>query len=158
MTDGHEKTGFEPVLERARLDDLGAVVAIDATSQRWTHEAFASELGHEPPTVYVLRLSGAVAGFAVIRMVGADLDIVNVAVEEAQRRQGLGRSLLRQLFAHAGSRGVGSVFLEVRESNQAARALYESLGFDETQRRRNFYANPVEDAVLMSLKIAGSQG
>ena len=147
------------VLDQAGADDLEALIAIDASGHHWTREAFSSELGKVPPTLYCLRggESGVLA-FAVVRVAGPDLDIVNFAVALGHRRSGLGRRLLRLLLDEAASRGVTSAFLEARASNQAALALYASVGFKETQRRRNFYASPTEDGVLMSCILESQQG
>ena len=72
---------------------------------------------------------------------------MNLAVARDCRRRGLGRFLLRSLLDHVAPSDVKTAFLEVREGNQEARGLYESFGFQETQRRRGFYREPVEDAV-----------
>ena len=147
------------VLDQAGTDDLEALVAIDVSGQHWTREAFSSELGKVPPTLYCLRGGeSGVLGFAVVRIAGTDLDIVNLAIAPGYRLQGLGRSLLRLVLDGAISSGVTSAFLEARASNQAALALYASLGFKETQRRRNFYASPTEDGVLMSCRIEPRPG
>ena len=158
MAEGHARSAGDPVLDRARLSDLEALIAIDASGQHWTRPDFASELGNEPSTLYILRLDGATLGFVVVRVAGSDLDIVNFAIAEPHRRRGLGKRLLQLLFDHFASPAVARVFLEVREGNTIARAFYESLGFEETQRRRNFYSDPLEDAVLMSLTRSRAKG
>jgi ribosomal-protein-alanine N-acetyltransferase len=140
-------------LQPARTEDSHVLAVIDASSQRWSRDAFAKEVDHEPPTLFVLRADGAIVAFVVVRVAGPDLDIVNIAVQEGRRRQGLGRILLRMLFKELAPRGVKRAFLEVREGNQAARAFYLRLGFEQTQRRPRFYSNPVEDAILMSLRL-----
>ena len=134
--------------------DVPALVAIDSASpQGWTAKAFSAELKNDPPTLFVLRSAGQVLAFVVARLQTPELDIVNLAVARDHRRRGRGRLLLRSLLDHAAPAGVSSVFLEVREGNQEARALYGGFGFRETQRRRGFYREPVEDAILMRLEI-----
>ena len=138
----------------ARHDEIESLAAIDRASPRpWTKAAFEKELGNRPPTVFVLRSSGNAIAFVVTRRHPPELDIVNLAVAEGHRRRGFGRILLRFLLEMARRDGVDQVFLEVRAGNQAARALYRSLGFEETQKRKNFYQDPVEDAILMKLEI-----
>lgn len=150
-----DELGFGPALR----GDLDALAALDRGSpQAWNREAFAAELDRRPPTLFVLRCNGTVVGFAVARILGLELDIVNLAVDPERRRLGLGRFLLRSLLDHGAAAGVSSVFLEVREGNQAARSLYGSVGFKETQRRRAFYREPVEDAILMRLEMSHPQG
>jgi len=143
----------------AREGDLDALVSIDRGSpQAWTRKAFAAELEHDPPTLFVLRSSGAPAAFVVTRFQVPDMDIVNLAVAPDRRGRGLGRLLLSSLLDRAASNGVQSVFLEVREGNQEARKLYGGAGFLETQRRPGFYREPREDAILMRLAMSHETG
>lgn len=143
----------------AREGDLEALAAIDRDSPpAWKEEALAAELGHSPPTLFVLRASGAPVAFAVVRLQVPDMDIVNLAVAAERRGRGFGLRLLSSLLDQAASCGVQSVFLEVREGNQEARKLYASAGFEETQRRRGFYREPPEDAILMRLAMSHETG
>jgi ribosomal-protein-alanine acetyltransferase len=96
--------------------------------------------------------STALAAFLVARHVAPDWELENIVVAPSARRKGLGTRLLRALFARARDTNSDSVFLEVRESNSPARALYERAGFPETGRRKSYYANPSEDAVLYRWK------
>ena len=138
----------------ARQEEIQSLSAIDLGSPRpWTPAALEDELRNSPPTVFVLRSDGNAIAFVVTRRHPPELDIVNLAVAEEHRRRGFGRILLRFLLETARQDGVDQVFLEVRAGNQAARGLYSSLGFEETQKRRHFYEDPVEDAILMKLKI-----
>ncbi len=143
-----------PVFGPASPQDIPAIAAIEEGSpQGWTARAFEAELRHNPPTLFVLRASGRVVAFVVARIQPPEMDIVNVAVEVEQRRRGLGRILVESLLDTARRAGVSSVFLEVREGNEAARHLYRTCAFNETQKRRGFYVNPPEDAVLMARNI-----
>jgi ribosomal-protein-alanine N-acetyltransferase len=143
----------------AREDDLETLAAIDRESpQAWNEAAFAAELGHTPPTLFVLRASGAPVAFAVVRLQVPDMDIVNLAVATERRGRGFARRLLSSLLDQAASCGVQSVFLEVREGNEKARRLYASAGFEETQRRPGFYREPREDAILMRLAMSHETG
>lgn len=143
----------------AREGDLDALVSIERDSPRaWTRETFAAEFGHTPSTLFVLRSAGDAVAFVVTRIQIPDMDIVNLAVRADRRGRGLGRQLLLSLLDQAASAGVQSVFLEVREGNQEARKLYAAAGFREVQRRRGFYAEPVEDAILMRLQMSQEAG
>ena len=75
--------------------------------------------------------------------------ITNVAVDPLSRRKGLGREVVRALIGYAEENGIVSVSLEVRESNEAAIALYESFGFSRRGLRKNFYRDPAEAAIVM---------
>lgn len=138
----------------AAAGDVESLVSIDSASpQPWTAKAFAAELDRKPPTLYVLSTAGRALAFVAIRIHPPDLDIVNLAVALPWRRRGVGRTLLQKLLDYADSLGIESVFLEVRESNLEALALYRSAGFEETQRRSLFYRNPPEDAILLRLQM-----
>jgi ribosomal-protein-alanine N-acetyltransferase len=89
-----------------------------------------------------------IAGFLVARHQGPEWELENIVVTSAARRKGLGSGLLAEFLARAERVGSESVHLEVRESNQAARAFYEKWGFADSGRRKGYYADPVDDAIL----------
>jgi [ribosomal protein S18]-alanine N-acetyltransferase len=92
-----------------------------------------------------------ILAFLIARRVGLEWELENVVVAAQARRKGLGSLLIKKLLQYSGRLPGTSIFLEVRESNQAARALYQGLGFQETGLRKNYYANPTEDAMLYRL-------
>ncbi len=96
---------------------------------------------------WILEVENSVVGFLVGRAVADDeFELLNMAIDPAQRRQGRARHLLEYVLTlHP-----GMCFLEVRASNGAAQKLYESIGFHACGRRRNYYRSPVEDAIEMS--------
>jgi [ribosomal protein S18]-alanine N-acetyltransferase len=102
-------------------------------------------------------VGGLVAGYVVAHHAADEGEILNLGVAAAHRRRGLGRALVEHMLAALGSRGVRTVYLEVRESNARARRLYEALGFGEVARRRRYYRRPVEDAVVLcaAIPVAG---
>jgi [ribosomal protein S18]-alanine N-acetyltransferase len=87
-------------------------------------------------------------GFLVARHVAAEWELENIVVAPSARRRGLGQQLLDALLAAARETSSCAVSLEVRESNTAARKFYERAGFAQTGRRKSYYANPAEDAVV----------
>jgi len=95
-----------------------------------------------------------VVGFLIAHTVGADWELENVVVADDFHRQGIGRRLVEEFLARARQGQSQSVFLEVRESNTAARALYAKLGFHEIGRRKSYYRTPLEDAVLYGKSLA----
>jgi len=95
-----------------------------------------------------------IAGFLVVRHVAPEWELENIAVAPEIRRSGLGMQLLHALLTRARQTNSQSVFLEVRESNLAARALYEKAGFHQTGRRKAYYASPSEDAILYTLAFS----
>ncbi|MGC2744109.1 MAG: ribosomal protein S18-alanine N-acetyltransferase [Candidatus Angelobacter sp.] len=104
-------------------------------------------------TALVMEQAGSVVGFIVARQADDEWEIENIAVTGAARRHGLGSRLVGELLDLARSRGGKSVFLEVRESNRAARSLYEKWAFIEVGRRKMYYQNPAEDALLLKFKF-----
>jgi ribosomal-protein-alanine N-acetyltransferase len=95
----------------------------------------------------------SVLGFLVALHLAPEWQLENLVVAPLSRRQGLGERLLHALLAAARKTNSKSVFLEVRESNAAARSLYEKTGFEQTGSRKSHYKNPVEDAVLYRLTL-----
>jgi ribosomal-protein-alanine acetyltransferase len=87
-------------------------------------------------------------GFLVAHRIAAEWELENIAVAESARRKGLGKRLLVVLLDRAVQAGSESMFLEVRESNTAARNLYESADFQQIGRRKSYYINPLEDAIV----------
>jgi len=92
--------------------------------------------------------SPCIVGFLVARHLASEWELENIVVAPTVRRKGLGRQLVDALLAAARKTDSESVFLEVRESNAAARKLYEVAGFRLTGRRTSYYANPAEDGIL----------
>ena len=114
------------------------------SAQRVALVAEADSVTHAKPEVARL------AGFLVARHVAPDWELENIVVAPPARRQGIGKRLLESFLTAAREANSDTVFLEVRESNLAARRLYEKLGFHETGRRKSYYTSPLEDAVLYS--------
>ncbi len=93
------------------------------------------------------------AGFVLVRALAGEAELLTLAVAPQARRLGHGRALLNAAKAHAAERGAEALFLEVAESNQAARALYASAGAQQVGRRRNYYPNG-EDALICRITLA----
>jgi ribosomal-protein-alanine N-acetyltransferase len=143
--------------------DLLEVVEIEEQSglSRWGWAAYYAELqGGNRDLMLVakpVRLRGneqhEIAGYIVARETAGELHINNVAVRDQYRRRGFGIALLGRVIDEARQRGVTAAFLEVRSGNAAAQALYKKCGFKAIARRSNYYSDPPEDAVVMSLEM-----
>lgn len=135
--------------------DIPRLLALErhaATAAHWTEADYQKLFVAGAPERLALVLEEAeVVAFIVARGVGAEWEIENVAVAGPARRRGLGTRLLGELLKQLHARGVESVFLEVRESNRAARMLYEKWAFVEGGRRAGYYRDPAEDAILYRL-------
>lgn len=97
----------------------------------------------------VVEQDANVVGFIIGRQVEDEWEIENIAVTGSARRCGLGSRLIGEMLDHVRSHGGKTVFLEVRESNRAARSLYEKWAFIEVGRRKMYYQNPAEDALVL---------
>ena len=95
-----------------------------------------------------------VAGFLILSTVLDEAEILEVAVSENFRRNGIASEIMEEVFEWCGKNGIVQIFLEVRESNFSARAYYKKYGFIENGVRKNYYRDPVENAVLMSKKLS----
>jgi len=100
---------------------------------------------------------GALLGFFVAWHVADEFELLDLATDPSQRRRGVASALLGELIHTARTRGGSSVFLEVRCSNQPARALYEKHGFRVVHERKNYYRDPVENALCMRLDLASTE-
>jgi [ribosomal protein S18]-alanine N-acetyltransferase len=108
---------------------------------------------HSPPDENAPGSSREILGFLVARHLTPEWELENLVVAPTARRQGLGRLLLRGLLEMAREAKGDAVFLEVRESNAAARRLYENANFALTGRRKGYYKDPVEDALLYRFSL-----
>ena len=134
-------------------EDLDGVLAVEEESfnNPWTKEMYAWELQNRAVChILVVRTpEDRVAGFCAFWLVVDEIHINNVAVLPELRGQGIGTALMRRVFDEANRLGARRATLEVRASNDGARRLYERLGFYVAGTRRDYYTNPVEDALIL---------
>ncbi len=140
-------------LRRAVAGDLAAIAELElaAFTDPWSATEFVKfvDFRHGIFLVAVSTVGKELAGYTVITTVLDEAEVLNLAVAPSLRGIGVGGLLLDAGLSEAAARGASSVFLDVRESNAAARALYASRGFAEISRRRRYYARPVEDALVL---------
>lgn len=143
------------IIRIAAPADVPAMLELErraATAAHWNEQDYQRLFRPDGGRVaLVLTEEGRLLGFVVGRDLGEEWEIENVAVAGPARRRGLGTRLVGDLLDRACARGAHSVFLEVRESNRAARALYEKWAFLESGRRKSYYHDPEEDAVVYRL-------
>jgi ribosomal-protein-alanine N-acetyltransferase len=136
--------------------DIDAVVALELESftNPWSRDTLVWELANSDVTrVYLLRdTEDRAIAFCIAWVVFDELHINTIAVSPRHRRQGLATFLLREVMADAARDGAHRATLEVRESNAAALELYARLGFRIAARRREYYTNPTEDALILWLE------
>lgn len=151
-------------IEPMRPADLDAVLEIERASfaTPWSREAFRHELERNRVAgCWVARraaaperaAAGDVVGYLCLWIVADEVHVTNLAVHPAVRGRGVGRHLLGTLLAHHRARGAARAFLEVRPGNAEARSLYRALGFREVGRRRGYYVDTGEDALLLEARL-----
>jgi ribosomal-protein-alanine N-acetyltransferase len=135
--------------------DIEAISAIEHSvfSDPWPPSAFLSLMG---PYCHVATVGERVVAYLFGRGVADEGELLNLAVEPSQRGAGMARHLVHVFLAELADNGARAVFLEVRASNRAARALYRDLGFQEVGNRVRYYRKPAEDAVVMKRSLAPS--
>jgi ribosomal-protein-alanine N-acetyltransferase len=159
-----EKLGNGFSISRMTEHDLLEVVEIEEDSglSRWGWAAYYAELQGSnrdlmlvarAPKSKAPRVSHTLAGYIVARIGANELHINNVAVRERYRRQGIGLNLLDRILDEGRRRGVEAAFLELRAGNTAALSLYEKCGFSLTSRRKRYYSEPPEDALVMTIQL-----
>lgn len=147
-------------MEPRDVDRAMEIAAGLSEAPQWSRAAWervtAGEIAGEAPrrVALVAERNASIVGFAVATMVVGEAELESIAVESSAQRLGIGRGLLRNLIGELKRRGAGEMLLEVRASNQAALHIYRGMGFVETGRRAGYYAQPVEDAVLMRLDMS----
>lgn len=132
---------------------IKTVTAIEKASQScpWSEQSFRNELNQDHGIFIVGELGTDIIGFAGEWIVVDEAHIITVAIADEYRRQGYAEKLITELLLRAVSQGATCATLEVRAGNSAAIALYEKLGFVDTGRRKNYYPDNKEDAVIMWL-------
>jgi ribosomal-protein-alanine N-acetyltransferase len=141
--------------------DIARVLDIDRslpTAPHWSEPAYLAALNPAaiPRRIALVAAEGpddSPVGFAIASLLPPEAELETVAVAAEGQSQGTGRALLERLLAELWRAGVIEVHLESRVSNQTAMRLYRGLGFAESGRRSGYYADPMEDAVVMSLTI-----
>ncbi|MCC7193959.1 MAG: tRNA (adenosine(37)-N6)-threonylcarbamoyltransferase complex dimerization subunit type 1 TsaB [Gemmatimonadaceae bacterium] len=139
----------------AVASDVDEMHAIEVASfpRPWRRNAFRELILGGNARVLVAERAGSMAGFVIVLAAADEAEIANLAVAPAGRRQGAGGALVAAALAEAARLGARRAFLEVRESNAAAQALYRRVGFDEVGRRHRYYDMPDEDAIVMRCNL-----
>ena len=158
-----ELSGAGCVIVPMSEHDLLEVVEIEETTglSQWGWEAYRAELEKQEAVMLVARrhtqdfLTGrALSGYIAARINADELHVNNIGVWPESRRQGVGGALLGAALEAAARRGAVEAVLEVRASNLPAQRMYERFGFLVVGERRGYYREPVEDAKIMTMRLA----
>lgn len=139
----------------AHLDRVEALENICFPRDPWSRRIFEDSLANENTSALIAQApDGSLLGYLFFTVVLDEGGVDNIAIAPPFRRQGVGRALMEAFHRRAGAMGAAYLLLEVRPSNTGAAALYEKLGYQIVGRRKNYYENPKEDAIIMRLESA----
>jgi ribosomal-protein-alanine acetyltransferase len=138
----------------ADVDAIFVICKASPEAAQWAKENYERAEANGQ-IILVAEDAGKILGFLVARVIANEAEILNMAVDPGQRRQGTGSALLLATEERARKHDAIQIYLEVRESNTAARAFYERHGFQSAGARPKYYVAPTENAVLMEKKVTG---
>lgn len=137
------------------VDSMRELAGASTSAAHWTRGQYQELFSSDAPSQRLALVAEgepssviSVFGFLIAHHLAPDWELENIAVAPSAQRKGIAKRLLKALFAAARETNSETVFLEVRESNTPARRLYESAGFQQQGRRKSYYSNPIEDAIL----------
>ncbi|MBN1559183.1 ribosomal protein S18-alanine N-acetyltransferase [candidate division KSB1 bacterium] len=142
-------------LRRMSDDEIADVATLEQQlfDPPWSADSFRAELHNTVSTTVVLQSDGRIIGYAVVWLIGDEMEIIKIAVAPPFRNQGIASWTLELMLERARRHHVSHVFIHVRRSNASAIHLYEKYGFTTQGKRLDYYAAPREDALLMVAKI-----
>jgi len=142
------------IIRKMTADDIPAVVELDkmSFSLPWPERSFRFELTDNPASrCWVAEVDGRVVGMIVVWLLVEEAHVATLATHPDLRRQGIAKKLLAHALRYLIDEGAQTSFLEVRASNIAALEMYRKFGYEESGRRRRYYKDNDEDAILMNL-------
>lgn len=136
-------------------DDLDSVLEIENCSfvSPWTKRLFEDTLASPIATCFVMKKVLRTIGYIMVYSVADEAHILNIAVHPDYRGKGHATSLIQHILNYFDEKGVCEFFLEVREGNLVAIGLYQRLGFEKVGRRKRYYPETNEDALVMCLSV-----
>lgn len=143
-------------IRKMTVEDLAAVVELDQVSFSlpWPERSFRFEVTDNPASrCWVAELDGKIVAMIVVWLIVDEAHVATLATHPEHRRQGIARRLLAHALLNLLQEGARSSFLEVRESNLGAQEMYRRFGYEDVGRRRRYYRDNDEDAILMDLAV-----
>ena len=141
-------------VDREELEEVCRIEK-ESFADAWSMDNILEFYNNEYDYINILKADKELLGFIIFRIIGAEAEVMRIAVAKKYRHNCLGHILLQDMIAFCIVRYVENVFLEVRKSNIAAIKLYEKSEFIELGIRKDYYSNPVEDAIIYARKIEG---
>ncbi|MBP3361947.1 MAG: ribosomal protein S18-alanine N-acetyltransferase [Clostridia bacterium] len=146
---------MEIKITQASPENLDGITAVENASFTipWSRKSFEAELNNETAVYFIASDGSTVTGYAGMWKISGQCDITNIAVLPEYRNKGIGSALLCRLTDYCRENSLSPITLEVRESNLPAQGLYKKFGFEPVGRRKRYYADTDEDAIIMSLSL-----
>jgi ribosomal-protein-alanine N-acetyltransferase len=143
------------VIDFMRGEDLPEVLAIETNSFKtpWSENLFRNEIFKTISLTRVTKINGKVVGYLCVNVIIDEGHILNLAVHKEYRGLGIASFMISEALDIMKNDNCRSIFLEVRVSNEEARKMYEKFGFTLLATRKNYYVSPVEDALIMVLRL-----
>ena len=140
------------------MEDIDAIYQIECESfsMPWSKDSLKQEVDHLLAFYSVVLVENKIVAYGGMRNILGEGEITNIAVSKNYRGKGIGKVLLRHLLNEARQKLMHTITLEVRASNEVAKALYLSHGFEFIAIRKGYYQKPLEDAIIMQLKLQSS--
>ena len=147
-----ESWAHSALVRAAVEEDMFGICCIEqaSISPPWTQGALLSEIYNDDSLFALAVDKREILGFIILRCAADEGDLLQIAVDEKYRRCGIADLLMISSLSHAKENELQAVYLEVRKSNEGAIALYRKHGFRETGKRRDYYSDPIEDALVMA--------
>ncbi|MFZ5996776.1 MAG: ribosomal protein S18-alanine N-acetyltransferase [Nitrospirota bacterium] len=144
------------VIREMSPEDIPEVILIERRSftTPWSETSFHSELYNRYSITRVAELNHKIIGYICVRQIADECHLMDLAVHPDYRRQGVAVMLFNNVLQDTITDGCRFMYLEVRVSNQAAKKLYEKLGFKIIGIRKNYYVNPTENAFIMMRELS----
>lgn len=143
------------IIRQMQLADCAQVAAIDhaCIANPWTVQDFEQAWHRSEQNYWVAVIENKIIGFAGVMTAADEADITHIAVLPEYQRQHVASSLLQEIIKQLQLMGVQTIYLEVRQHNSTAQSLYHFAKFEQVGTRKNYYTNPIEDAIIMKKEI-----
>jgi [ribosomal protein S18]-alanine N-acetyltransferase len=153
-------TRTKELIRAGNIGDVAAIMELASaakTAAQWTEQQYRQIFSGNMPErrALVMECDSRMLGFLVARASEEEWELENILISPQEQRRGLGFQLLKECLRIAHGSGALHMYLEVRESNRPARFLYEKCGFLEAGRRKRYYRDPEEDAILYTHQLDG---
>lgn len=148
------------VIRELKVEDAAAIAEMEHQifSDAWSEKSVLETIENPGTICLAAEKSGKIIGYFLVYTAAGEAEIARIAVLEEQRKKGVGTKLLEALDTVCRENQINKVLLDVRESNTKARTFYEKYGFSEDGKRKGFYEEPKEDAILMSCEVKKEKG